>query len=295
MDTNYSRVVGVVSPNARTNFCIGLDLDECLVSIQIDASPSLAKEIKTNPRYMELRKRLLEIFLHDRDGDRGEGMKEYYWGIKRPHLDEFLLFLFSYFRIVFVWSAAQRPYVNIIVEKLFADLPYPYMVMNRDDIEHSIDGGYHKPLSQVMHFDTNHYINLSNTLFLDNKGDNFIANESNGITIPDYQPPANLNAMMTDDIRLLQVRQWLLRPEVMASKDVRTLDKSKIFTTPLTPITSTSPLSQSFGKPYALPEREKVSPAISATLAQYPGFNTFRAPMDWSSIQLQPEMITAII
>lgn len=292
---NYSRVVGLFSPNARTNFCIGLDLDECLVSIQMEAPPSLANEIKTNPRYMELRTRLLEVYLHDRDGDRGEGLREYYWGLKRPHLDEFLLFLFSYFRVVFVWSAALRPYVDVIVEKLFADLPYPYMVMNRDDIEHTPDGNYHKPLSQVIKFDTSHYINLSNTFFLDNKGDNFIANESNGITIPDYKPAANLNAMMVDDICLLQLRQWLLRPEVMAAKDVRTLDKSRIFVEPLMPLAASSSFSRSFGSSFTLPERAAPAPLIAATLAQYPAFHSFRAPMDWSSLDLQPEMITAMV
>ena len=288
----YSRVVGVISPRARTNFCIGLDLDECLVSIQMKAPQTLVGEITVNPRYIDLRNRLIEVYLHDYEGDKGEGLRDYYWGLKRPHLDEFLLFLFSYFRVVFVWSAGQRPYVNAIVEKLFADLPYPYMVMNRDDIEHTSDGNYHKPLSRVMEFDSSSYINLSNTFFLDNKGDNFVANESNGITIPDYKPPANLDAMMVDDNRLLQLRQWLLRPEVMASKDIRKLDKSRIFVEPLVPLTAASSLSHSFGAPYSLPEKPKKDSAISATLSQYPAFQTFRTPMDWSNWTIHPEMIS---
>jgi hypothetical protein len=43
----------------------------------------------------------------------------------------------------------------------------------------------------------------------------------------------NVNAMARDDPSLLQLKYWLLQPEVAKSKDVTTLDKKKIFSTSL--------------------------------------------------------------
>lgn len=236
---NYPRVVGVINSNAKTRKCLMLDIDECLISIAgSDFDPQLVTEIKTNPKYMSIRPRLIEINLRDRDGIKGEGRQEYYWGVKRPHLDIFLSFALDYFYIVGIWSAGRRRYVERITDTLFFGFPHPYIVMNHDDVEYlpssdPLYAEYHKPLRKVISLDPRN-ITTNNTLFLDNKGDNFVDNPRNGVTIPDYRIGPNLDIMMTDDISLLQFKQWLSKSDVMTSEDVRYLDKSSIFITPLT-------------------------------------------------------------
>lgn len=255
---NYRRVVGLINPRARTKLCIGLDLDECLVStMPPDIDPKIKRDLLVEPEYADLRRRFFEFDLYDMFGTKGEGMVENFWGLKRPHLDTFLLFIMSYFRIVFVWSAGRDKYVNNVVEKIFKDIPHPYIVMNFDDVEAmpSDVENYHKPLRRAMSLDPEN-MNYTNTLFLDNKGDNFVDNPENGIVIRDYRP-RTFNEMMTEDVALLQLRQWLLKPEVMNARDVRTLDKSRIFLTPPMDIASSPELVKPFGNYANIPPRPR--------------------------------------
>ena len=77
------------------------------------------------------------------------------------------------------------------------------------------------------------YMSLENTLVIDDRKSTFSANPGNGIKIPLYSPPETINGIESDDIALKQFMFWLLRSEVINTKDVRTLDKSRIFKTPL--------------------------------------------------------------
>jgi hypothetical protein len=70
-------------------------------------------------------------------------------------------------------------------------------------------------------------------LALDDNSMTFQLNPGNGVLIPAYEPAPTVEAMRRDDHALLQLKYWLLQPSVMRAKDVRQLDKTRIFTTSL--------------------------------------------------------------
>jgi hypothetical protein len=72
------------------------------------------------------------------------------------------------------------------------------------------------------------------TYHLDDRDDVCLKNPRNGIKIPEYDPAFTPEGIVKDDIALIQLMYWLMLPEVLATTDIRMLDKSKIFTTPLT-------------------------------------------------------------
>jgi hypothetical protein len=217
-----------------TNKCIVLDLDLTLVCTQDNTESIKDFKILTDPSLLALRRRTYYSVIDDLNAP-GTGTKFDYWGITRPHLNEFLLFCFSYFRIVAVWSAGQRAYVEGIVDHIFKDIRPPHVVFTHDDVIEEPDRIIIKPLEKM--FNSNpilqKYMNFENTLALDDNISTFRDNPDNGILIPPYEPAPSINAMSRDDPALLQLKAWLLQPEVADSPDVRTLDKSLIFKTPL--------------------------------------------------------------
>jgi hypothetical protein len=156
-----------------------------------------------------------------------------YWGIKRPYLQEFLVFCFSYFKSVNIWSAGNEIYVKPLVKKLFKDLPEPNIVMTFSEIFNE-NGIIAKPLSTFYNKSPYffNYANEKNTLFLDDLPQNFMFNEKNGIVIPKFQPhskESHLSFLRREDQCLLQFKSWLSLDEVRFSEDVRKLKKDKIF------------------------------------------------------------------
>jgi hypothetical protein len=164
----------------------------------------------------------------------GTGSVNTMWGVKRPHLDRFLMFCFSYFKIVGIWSAGQRKYVEAVCDRIFNGIDDPHIVFTREKCD-EIRGNINKPLSRMMesHPVLSEYMRPDNTFVLDDLSVTFSQNPLNGINIPRYEPPINVAAMSNDDPSLCQLMQWFHSDEVKNSKDVRTLDKSTIFTTPL--------------------------------------------------------------
>ena len=199
----YDRIVGTMNPRSKTQLHCVFDLDSCLIETMPDSTESVRQRILTDPKYMSVRQRMYKLELYDVSSDKGKGLREDYWGVQRPHLNEFLLFSFSYFKSVSVWSAGRKEYVDALVDKIFSDFPSPYIVMNYDDIAHLPNGEYHKPLSKVYEIDPS--MNPTNTILLDNRAANFINNPNNGVHIPDYSPSPNPNALMVDDIALLSI------------------------------------------------------------------------------------------
>lgn len=221
-------------PNVSlTNKCIVLDLDNTLLCTQETMNTLYDSQILSNPQYLALRNRVYYFSL-DSVNHPGENSKLEMWGITRPYLKEFLLFCFSYFKIVAVWSAGQRSYVEAIVNYLFKDLPMPHIIFTADNTIFQ-NGHTYKPLSTIMSSNPvlSRLMTPMTTLAIDDNSTTYTYNKDNAVLIPAYSPSPNLNSLSSDDPSLLQLKYWLLQPEVIAAKDIRSINKSTIFTTPI--------------------------------------------------------------
>lgn len=230
----YSTDFSTISNESQTDKAIVLDIDECMVHTfddDVDDEHIEKLGIFTKPELEDLRKRIYKLELDDVSSKKGEGHYMEMWGIIRPHIKDFLLFCFSYFRIVGVWSAGLPRYVENIVDFLFKDLPKPHIVFTRDEC-HKNTTLCEKPLMKII--DANEFLrsrmSLENTFIVDDQKKSFINNnKDNGVLIPGYQPGTDVDSMRTNDIALQQLKMWFSTPEVRNSEDVRTLDKKKIF------------------------------------------------------------------
>lgn len=233
--TLYHVEIDNIPSSAITDKCIVLDLDQTLIATQDSIGSLKQLGILLNPTLISLRNRTYFIEIEDLEKP-GIGTKYDFWGVSRPHVQEFLIFCFSYFKIVAVWSAGKRPYVEAIVDYLFKDLPQPHIIFSHDDITIGPQGHIEKPLTKMIESNPilRRHMSLQNTFAVDDNAMTFFLNHNNGILIPAYDPSLNVNAMGRDDPTLLQLKYWLLQPEVVSSRDVTTLDKSNIFSTSLT-------------------------------------------------------------
>src|SRR5581483_11219724 len=155
----------------RTNKCIVLDLDETLVHSHPESHIELLRELKiySKAEYIDLRERIYKITMDDVVDKKGTGVKTEMWGILRPHVKEFLEFCFKYFKIVIVWSAGMKNYVNVIVDFLFKDIKRPLIIWDRNEIEKLPDGTLIKPLNKLINTvpGLNKYMSLENTFIVD--------------------------------------------------------------------------------------------------------------------------------
>lgn len=232
MNNLYKTAVNDIPVKPLTNKCIVLDLDETLVHSNENLSQLRDLNIMNNPKLIDLRGRVYELSMDDVVYKKGQGIKTEMWGITRPHVKEFLIACFSYFKVVAVWSAGKKKYVEAIVDYLFKDIKRPHVIYSRDDCEKTTDNILTKPLEKMMKQEPGlaKYMTLENTFILDDRKSVFeTPNPDNGIQIPAYIPDFNERSLRTDDIAFKQLMTWLLRPEVMHSLDVRDLDKSNIF------------------------------------------------------------------
>lgn len=217
---------------SMTDKCIVLDLDQTLIATQDSIESMSELGIMSKSSLMPLRSRSYYITIEDLEKP-GIGTKYDFWGITRPHIKEFLIFCFSYFKIVAVWSAGQKPYVEAIVDHIFKDIRQPHVIFTHDDIDIGPHGHVEKPLYKMIesHPVLRRNMSLQNTIALDDNHMTYIKNPKNGVLIPAYEPPLNEKAMSRDDPSLLQLKYWLLQPEVINSKDISSIDKTKIFKT----------------------------------------------------------------
>ena len=91
---------------SMTDKCIVLDLDQTVIATQDDIQSLHNLKILSNPQLISLRNRSYYISVEDLEKP-GIGTKYDFWGVTRPHIHEFLIFCFSYFKIVAIWSAGQ--------------------------------------------------------------------------------------------------------------------------------------------------------------------------------------------
>lgn len=213
---------------SMTRHCIVLDLDQTLIATQDNVDSLKILNIMSDPQLLSLRNRTYYLTIDDLDKP-GHGTRYDFWGVTRPHITEFLIFCFSYFKIVAVWSAGRRPYVEAIVDHIFraSGLPMPHIVFTDKDIANGVE----KPLEKMINFNTITQANMSlqNTFALDDNENTLIHNPYNGILIPAYSPVLTIDSLARDDPTLLQVKYWLLQPEIMNAEDITFLDKSHIF------------------------------------------------------------------
>ena len=223
-----------IAPVSLTNKCIVLDLDQTLIATQDDLESLKKLGIMKDPKLLNLRRRVYHFSIEDLEKP-GIGTQYEFWGVTRPHTQEFLLFCFSYFKIVAVWSAGKRQYVEELVKFLFKDMPYPHVVFTHDDIVYNDNGDVEKPLINMIESDPTlkKLMSLENTLAIDDNYTTYIPNPGNGVLIPAYCPSSNINSLQKDDYALLQLKNWLLQDEVANAEDVTVLDKSTIFSTSL--------------------------------------------------------------
>jgi hypothetical protein len=216
-----------------TDLCIVLDLDSTLICTQDEEDIELFRKYKimTNPEHIALRTRCYYLTLDDYE-EPGIGSVYDFWGTLRPYTKEFLEFCFSYFRVVAVWSAGQAPYVEKLVDFLFADLPQPHVVFTFNHIEKGKKTI--KLLDKMYNYNdfTKKYMNETNTLILDDNKQTFSKNKDNAVHIPGYEPKPTLKSLKsTKDRCLIQFMYWLCQEEVRTATDIQVLNKSNIFKT----------------------------------------------------------------
>lgn len=230
----------ISNESSMTKFTICLDLDETLIrtlSILNDEEAALkvAEDlgIYTKPEYLDIRLRSFRLTLDDPITPKGTGVQHGCWGITRPHLKEFLVFCFSYFRKVCIWSAGVDTYVKEISKFISRDIKKFDVIYSRDmcQIDKSVNGDeYTKPLKLLI--EKNPELSPIEHMFVvDDRRVTFMHNPDNGIEIPLYKPSPEINQLRMEDDNLLRLKYWFLQPHVMKSNDVRTLDKSGIFAT----------------------------------------------------------------
>jgi hypothetical protein len=213
---------------SETDFHLSLDLDQTLIATQDHMKSLFDLEILSDPELLSLRNRTYIITMEDIDTP-GAGITQKCWGITRPGAKKFLTFCCHYFKSVSVFSAGKREYVEPICDFLFRDLPYPTIVFSRDEVEYNKIGDPVKPLIKLMK-EVGPEMTLKNTLHLDDLDSTYERNPDNGILIPAYNPQLDINSLLEDkDDALMQLQNWLLRPEVINCNDVRLLDKDYIF------------------------------------------------------------------
>jgi len=209
---------GVKDGESLTDKCIILDVDETLIH-SMDMAEYKMEHFLDNPKLCQ------SIFItHMNLKDARYDL----WAYKRPHLQEFLTFCFSYFKIVAVWSAGEYDYVHSVVNHIFKRIRRPHLIFTRPDCKQEKE--LTKPIIEMINQvpGLSEYMNLANTVIIDDRDTNFLPNPYNGILIPAFSPKGLL--LELDDDHLLHLIKWFKQRVVRDCKDIRALAKDKIFT-----------------------------------------------------------------
>lgn len=223
---------GKLAKTSTTNKCLILDIDRtCLFTSETD---NIARSIAvfTDPALQPLRDRVYNFSIYDAVDENGMGYPATISGTIRPYLREFLNHAFDYFKIVGIWSAGRKRYVDRVIVEMFRDTPRPPdIIFSFDDCTPSYEGIMGKPLTKMInsHPILKKYMSLENTLIVDDYPHSFRDNVDNGILIPPYNPASTMADVTAEDDNLLRIRRWLDRPEVRHSTDIRKVPKGDIF------------------------------------------------------------------
>jgi NLI interacting factor-like phosphatase len=198
-----------------------LDLDESIISSCVDGTP-FPQELFQNPEVAAA-----YYTVSTREGE--------YWGVKRPHVDEFLAYCFQRFQGVGFWSAGKEGYVNEIVKAL-APPGVPTFVRARHQCdqlhtEYKMEDGkiqlvptLWKPLQLL--FDVYPQFTRYNTWVVDDRQEYAQENLLNWLAIPPFSPEPTVAGLSDrSDDYLLRLMEWLERPEVKNSGNVLEVEK----------------------------------------------------------------------
>lgn len=147
--------------------------------------------------------------------------------IFRPGVQEIIEFLLNYFDYVFIWSAGVKRYVRAIESVLIDPNHNMYKkerikVLSRKDCNEITEKSVLKDLASKGY-------DLKRTLIIDDNKTTYINNPDNAIGISGYNPSINEEQVKFKDESLLEIKKWIIENDVKNCKDVRKLDKSKIF------------------------------------------------------------------
>lgn len=222
-------------PTTKKN--IVLDIDATLVHThgdinqeKIDDDFSMLR-IYSDVDRLKYRRKLYKMKLVDViDVYTGRGEITNLAGIYRPYLREFLDFCFEYFDNVIIWSAGKKKYVEKMCEIMFPLQEHqPMLIYTYDDCV--IQEDIKKPLKKL--YDdprTKGKLNDKNTYVLDDRDDTFSLNPKNGIMIPEFESDMSVEDITDhEDNAFLLLMAWFNTKEVKECKDVKKLNKNKIF------------------------------------------------------------------
>ena len=221
-----------------TDHAVVLDLDQTLIYAYDDEDIEKLVEmgVFTKPEYFKVKKRIHKLTMDDvMEDKRGVGTKTEMWFVTRPHLDKFIRHCFEYFKVVAVWSAGRRKYVECIVDIIFRDIKRPHVIYTYDDCEwkNKRNPFIVKPIEKMIKNEPGleKYMSMKNTFVIDDTKYTFAhTNKENGILIPAYHPKPSVTSILDDkDFVLEKLIDWFKKDEQISCPDIRTLNKSKIF------------------------------------------------------------------
>lgn len=212
-----------------TNKTLVLDLDSTLIYTSDNFKQYEALKLYSNPEHNHLRNRLYKFDVIDVVDKPGTGVRSSMWGVLRPNVYEFLDFCFEYFENVIVWSAGQLRYVHAICDVLFTNPEHqPIIIYSWDDCEKG-DNYLYKPLIKISQQEIS-TITLDKLFILDDNEITFSKNKDNALHIPAYEPELTPKGIMEDEKVFVNLTRWLMKPEVLNSKDARKTNKIDCFT-----------------------------------------------------------------
>lgn len=227
---------------SKPEHSLSLDIDAtlaCTDENSLERAPTFESlELFTNPTRAHLRSRVYLLDMIDVTSEAGTGRRTKMWGVFRPYTKEFMQFCTTHLKHTLIFSAGRPKYVKAMSEVLFMDTEIPPSVIF--DSEKCDIGKYHvhKRLSDIISDPSLcGEVDEKSIFHIDDREDTFSLNVGNGIVIPAYAPKLTgtpeevIEEILKPDVALLQLMCWLSLPEVVNCEDVRTLDKSTIFTT----------------------------------------------------------------
>jgi TFIIF-interacting CTD phosphatase-like protein len=219
----------------ETDLTLVLDLDEtCLHTLTVNEDEGAALKtiedlgIDKIDEYEDLGNRLIKVGLDDPVSAKGTGIRHGCISIARPHLYPFLIFAFSYFKYVVVWSAGVDTYVRKLARMITRYTPNFDLVLTRDDCIFE-NGEYVKPLSKMIKEHHEFGFDITKILIVDDRDSTYVHNPRNGVMIPIYKPSVTISSMRADDDNLIRFKLWIVSSNLSSYPDVRDIDKYRIF------------------------------------------------------------------
>lgn len=228
---NVSRLASL--PVLPTDKCIVLDIDHtCLATMNDPSSVTSCQQLTRDHSVGWHTERLYNGVIYDAGDSVPLGQPYTICGVLRPGVKEFIDFACQYFKVVAIWSAGRKKYVDMVVELIFKDAPRPpdviFSYQQCTDPRENIMG---KPLVKMInsHPLLQKHMSLENTIIIDDYPQSFVENPHNGILIPGYHPEVTVQGVQKPDTAWQRITAWFDSATVRASTDVKLLDKQSIF------------------------------------------------------------------